>query len=274
MRHFPLGLAFLLAVAAANPSAQIPRVETVFLGTSEPGAETLAVAINSRGVVAGTIARSDDSSQAFTWTRSGGFRILLNHALAYDINDKGAVVGVQGCGEEEACELVGFVWTPSGGARYLGDMRPRAVNNRGVIVGECGDLLTWTACQWTNGVRRLLPAGFTPTDINERGAVSGYVRRDVTSRAAVWTGPTGLREIDSSQESRAFGINDGGFIVGDAVYPEGPLVRATVWTPSAARERRRRRSRWPSGSATVDGSSATTPTVVPGGPDSGSSAHA
>lgn len=236
MRH--LLLALLLGVATTPTIyGQSPTVATIELGTPEADSQFGAIAINASGVVVGTLARDgqvgDRRFAVYTWTRSGGFRLILDNAMARDINDSGVVVGSWRFCADDSCLPRGFVWTPAAGVRDLGTMTPVAINNRRDIAGYCGDLQS--ACVRSGTTTRRLPDTFSAFDINERGIVAGFDRPGTEVRAAIWGSGLGLRQLDQMPgPSAAYAINDGGLVAGEGAVPASPhgfREQAAVWTP-------------------------------------------
>jgi hypothetical protein len=225
MRQFPLALV-IVAALAGSAGAQPLRVEAIDIGEPEANSAFGAAAINSHGVVVGTLARLDRTINRFavyTWTRSGGFRLIVENAEARDINDKGVIVGNH-FDAERTWPPRGFRWSPSNGFRDLGPMIPATINNRGEMVGSCLD--RELPCLQSGSTIHYLPDGFAAFDINERGTAAGFYR--VASgelRPAVWARRLGLRILDERTDTTAaYAINDSGIAAG-----EGPS--AALWTP-------------------------------------------
>jgi hypothetical protein len=241
MRHFVLVAAILAAVTSAGTSAQQgPRIETIDLGPPPGGGFALAAAITSRGVVAGTInwggGEEGDRHRAFTWTPSGGYRIVFENAEIVDINDLGQVVGLRAhCAYDESCDPRGFLWSPSGGAVDLGALRPSAINDAGTVAGFCTDLESGCV-RSRSGAVRALPGGLFPDDVNERGVVAGsYVHQDGFRRPAVWASSFGLRNLDPGTPllGHAYSINDNSIAAGYRQHRDfsGSRIQAMLWTP-------------------------------------------
>jgi hypothetical protein len=239
MRHFSFAVALGVVLAMSDPAAQSPTIQTIELGSLEPGARSWAVAINSASVVVGTSTNRNFSPwrhRVFTWTRLGGFRIVMENAQASDINDRGVIIGVRRlCAYDERCGESGFSWSPSAGAVDLGTFRPVTINNAGTMAGFVSDVTGPSIRR--NGELQRLPDGFIPMDINERNVVSGDDRVDIEQRvryAAVWASSIGLRRLDSTgREGTGPGINDSGMVAGMSFYVDsgGHHVNATLYTP-------------------------------------------
>ena len=210
MRHFATALACAIALAAMPARAQTPTIQAIELGTAVSGYDTRATDINSSGVVVGHLWRHEATGspfKAFLWTRTGGFRILVDHGFATDINDNGVVVGVRYfCGAEVgwACAGRGFRWSASTGAVDIGELNPAAINNKGIIVGSCADTNELRGCMRTaSGGVRVLP--MAARDVNDRGAVVGYYLRDGDYKPSVWASSFGRRDLnpDPAVDGRA-----------------------------------------------------------------------
>jgi hypothetical protein len=241
MRHIALALALLAAITSAETRAQQgPTVQMIGLGTPPGGGFTRAVAINKHGVIAGSIifggGEGGENSRAFTWTRSGGYRIVLENADIVDINDLGQVVGKRRhCAYDESCDPRGYMWSPSADAVDLGAIDPTAINNAGSITGLCFDLESG-CIRSRGGTVRKLPGGLFPNDVNGRGAVVGsYVHADGFRRPAVWASSFGLRNLDPGTPllGDAFSINDNSVVVGYRQHRDfsGSRFQAMSWTP-------------------------------------------
>ena len=140
-------------------------------------------AINNRGDVVGSFWPTPDAPfgiSAFIWTRKGGFQMIAPGAIAWDINDRGDVTGTYyPC---NTCGPAGFIWNEHTGFSSLDHIRPRVINNRGDVAGQCGDL--FVACAIVRGRLTEWPCNldgcFTEARaINDRGDV--VVLRDSDS---------------------------------------------------------------------------------------------
>jgi hypothetical protein len=219
MRRLLLMSALVVAMIA-TAAAQSPTVETIEIGSVEPGARSWVVAINRHSVVVGTSENRNFSPfryRIFTWTRLGGFRIVLENAKATDVNDRGVIIGARRlCAYDERCQERGFSWSPSAGAVDLGAFVPFAINNAGTMVGFVNDV-TQPSIRLGGQIRRL-PDGFIPIDINDRGVVAGEDRinwQQPSRHAAVWATSFGLRRLDpSGREGSVTSINGSGMVTG------------------------------------------------------------
>lgn len=148
---------------------------------------SLARAVNNQGWIVG-----DDRvfwDRAVLWRDQQMIELLPNPSSAWAINDKGVVVG--------RSELGAFRWKngrisllPSGS----GDPNPadeaNAINRAGTIVGSA----LWSGHRWA-----AVWTGGAPEDLNQRSCVVG----------SGW------------QLTRATGINDDGWVVGNGTDPQG-----------------------------------------------------
>lgn len=165
------------------------------LTAGSPG-ESVAVAINERGVVAGSFLTESTPvgsfpSDAFVWRR-GTLTVLGDPSLdgAVDVNDRGQVlVNGIGMGGAPATGYRGAVWRgadvalspPTASGRYLGGV---GMNERGQVVGLDGqDPGGHNGQLWTPGRSPVdlgaLPGGRSrPLAIDDRGQVVGTSRGD------------------------------------------------------------------------------------------------
>jgi hypothetical protein len=245
MRSF--GFSAVLALALTGSAyAQTPTVRMIEIGTPEPGQTFYAVSLNRHGTVLGIVGREGPRHlyKTYTWTRSGGFRFIMDNAEPYDINDRGTIVGVWNmCGPETSCEPSGFMWTPSGGVTDLGRFNPSVINEKGSMAGFCWNLMT--ECARIKGRTYPIPELDSVYDINERDVVVGHYHRaeDAALRAALWTPSLGLRDLDPASEPGgiAHSINDSAIIAGYSL-PDEEGTAATLWTPLGRAEIRGRSS--------------------------------
>lgn len=166
------------------------------------------------------------------------------------INQRGQVVGYGWntfIGDEQS-----FIW--SGEMVMLPNLpgavfsRPQAINDHGHLVGEIGfNILDRPAAVWDKGVLRVLPSApgvstpaiNIPFGINNRGDVVGTSgsRADVIRHPVLWLDGEAsiLQTPPGSTESRAYGINDSGEIVGFAAPNLAPATRqAMLWADGEA----------------------------------------
>ncbi len=127
-----------------------------------PGAEGVAIAVNSSGTVAGTTRVAGGALHAFVWSQGQAVDLhplsAAHVSQAHDINDPGHVAGTAALRSAEGARQSAAVWR-DGSVVYLNDVvelppgcrlvRARGINNHGQIVGQgvvdgrqCGFLLT------------------------------------------------------------------------------------------------------------------------------------
>lgn len=220
-----------LAGLAAAQSAGSVQVQTEVVG-SFPGSQwTVPTAINNKGEVVGWITSNTVSRfTAITWTRDAGFRVLLEDAVATDINNRGDVSGYRfECtsfpGGGQSCASRGFLWNTKTGFLELGDFVPNALNDSGDMAGDCVGGSTIVACAMHNGVLTqwicdLPDCGTTAYGINARGDVAGWRNSPDVQDAVLFTRDGGQVVLGLGT---AEDINNAGVIAGRT--DEG----ATIW---------------------------------------------
>lgn len=137
------------------------------------GLDSMATAINNRGQVVGT-RYTADGAYAFLW--QAGVMTNLGTGYAWDINDRGQVVGQNQVGGTGATMWYQGRVYDLGAPPGLDDWRPIAVNEWGWIAGN-GGVTTGRAYLWKSGTFLDLgtlggPSAFV-VDINDRGQVLG-----------------------------------------------------------------------------------------------------
>ena len=136
-----------------------------------------------------------------------------------DISDRGEIVGFFTSLTDSQDR--GFIWSRTDGFTDLGDFLPRAINDHGVIAGDCEFRYP---CTGPAGAIRRLPIvsdgenmrGWA-SGINKRGEVVGAVFvPDEGYRAALWTRRGALVRLGGASGDTAYArdINDRGEIVG------------------------------------------------------------
>ena len=226
------------------------------LGTL-PGVESIAMEINNhREVVGYTYLRwiehgeTYDSSvrmvyHAILWTAKDGVRDLGalpggNYSSAYDINDRGQIVGYSRNGTGESGLFHASMWTRDGAITDLG-LFPNhrssiayGINEQSQVVGYCS--ITTSAISyrsqaflWTlkNGMTLLetIPDEYSYANgINDMGQIVGYSYRRASDNSAVyeaclWTAKGNLIKLEPLRGfdfAQAFKINNKGQIIGSA----------------------------------------------------------
>lgn len=166
-------------------------------------------------------------------------------SAGYAINDLGQVTGASRVagGDRQA-----FVWSKGGTMTALGDLAGgdnysagAAINNSGIVTGSSSVMF---ATQGYHAFRAsvgsaMVDLGARPTgayisfgaDINEAGDIVGQTGYGSSFTAYVLRagGAMTLLGKNGGINSRANGVNDSGWIVGDIQYASG-ATRAAVWT--------------------------------------------
>lgn len=146
---------------------------------------------------------------------------------AYDINNRGQVVGVS---TTSAGAVRGFVWE-NGAMKALGSGRYAAawaINDRGQVIG----ISDGSAMLWDHGRARQIGRGSSPLALNDDGDV---LAQDSTG-AFLWHDGRRLA-LGSSATFSASGLNNAGQVVGVTRItdePEGSHV--TLWTGGKPRD--------------------------------------
>ena len=202
-----------------------------------------AAAINDEGHVVGwTYSAADARSTAFIWSPEKGRTSIPalegKKSRAYDINDKGQVVGhFDELGKKTPDRA--FIWDEETGLTELGTLggnsKAFAVNNKGQVVGAS---MTpdgqWRPFIWdkTNGMRDLGTLGGKSyaQDINEKGQVVGISPLpNGDQHAFIWQQDTGIVDIVTlgGPPSRAISINNAGQVGGQIAKKGSP--RGFIW---------------------------------------------
>ncbi len=200
-----------------------------------------ANAINNEGHVVGWT-QIDALATAFIWSPEKGRRSIPalegKESRAYDINDKGQVVGYFDELDKKTPDRA-FIWDEETGLTELGTLgrssQAFAVNNKGQVAGAS---MTpdgqWHPFIWdkTNGMRDLGTLGGKSyaQDINEKGQVVGisYLPNG-QQHAFIWQQGTGIVDIvtPGGPPSRAMSINNAGQ-VGGQIAKKG-TGRGFIW---------------------------------------------
>jgi probable HAF family extracellular repeat protein len=212
-------VALFALIFPAHVAAQqtVSLQESVNIGHPEGAVDTLPFALNNHGTIVGAFLTEDQRSHAFVWTAGTGFEVIAEDALAWDVNDRGQVVG-----ERYGAVTSGFLWTRRRGFTDLGDFLPYAINDAGVMAGVCASDVQ--PCIWKRGeITRLPDVQGWLWAINARGDAVGTT---VEETAFLWTGRREFVELGGPGTAEA--INDRGVVSGSLV--ENALRHPTVWT--------------------------------------------
>ena len=232
-----------LAPAVWDPTGRISLLPAV------PGTcGGRARAVNRDGVVVGNAYFDAGGYVSARWTPGpGGYSVLKlpllpggTESTPYDINDAGAV----GAGGAAA------VWTEAGGWQMLSKpagfdrCQTTYLNDLGQIAAACligstdARIVFWPSAD-ASPVVLPSPAGATaawPWGINSAGVIAGYTDGAV-QQAVRWVpsgnGWTVERLADLGNGGMALGLNDAGYIVGQAINKNG-TGRPVFWTPGGS----------------------------------------
>jgi len=193
-----------------------------------PGGIGYSVGINERGQIVGSV--DPQSTRAVIWDDGSVIPLFPPPSAAYDINNRGQVVGVAGLGN--------VLWD-HGTMIDLGEIVPVAINDRGQIVGSIrtANAPEIHAALWENGTivdLGVLPGGSSSfaVAINNRGQIigssySGDFGRG--GRAFIWDRGimSELPGLDGQedQDTSASDINNRGQVVGYS----GRALRPVMW---------------------------------------------
>ncbi|MGB2815719.1 MAG: hypothetical protein WBC37_00700 [Burkholderiaceae bacterium] len=209
-------------------------------------AQITAHGINSNGVIAGSAQDGGTGHlNAVVWNRNTAPKAVVVSGEAFDVNDALDVVGVYTHSGQSRAFLA-----RSGGAIDLGAVggagtssRAVAINNKGMIAGTSDAdtiAVAWTY-DTTNAtstpvLKQLpLPTGLVlpaPAAINDNGDIVGSATTSNYSgkRAVLWRNGQAIQL--ATFNSRAFGINNAGQIVGEGDINGNGMNRALLWTVS------------------------------------------
>lgn len=200
-----------------------------------------ATGLNRFGQVTGASDLTAGATHAIRRNRNGEVLDLGtlpggDYSYGTAINDRGTVVGISSTDAIRNTE--GFVWTPTGGMQFLkldelGEY-PRAINNRGEVVGTVeGELIRaflWTAAGGRVDLGALSGVDTDSAeahDINEWGTVVGAsLTTSRQSHAFIWRRSHGMKDLNPMLDSTsslaphvvvqvAKAINEFGWIVAE-----------------------------------------------------------
>jgi probable HAF family extracellular repeat protein len=199
--------------------------------------------VNDSGQVAGFY--SDGLvCQAFLWdgtsTRTLSLQTGQTSSVAYGINDDGVVVGYA----SDAAGWVPVYWQNNVQAILPGGQgEAYAINDDGQMVGRSVNGESSYACTWTGEVQTQLCVGHRRSGayaINNSGQAAGFVyvfAQVAGDYAAVFSGGETqlLGRLTGYSNAYAYGINDGGLVVGTArgLSADQDAMRAFIWQDGA-----------------------------------------
>jgi uncharacterized membrane protein len=236
------------AVAFAQASSAVPDVQTHIVGSFDGYQRTMPTAINNRGQVVGFVSPTGTTAgvNAFVWSAATGFQLLVEDAVATDVNERGDVTGYRyectALPDGASCIPRGFAWNERTGFTELGDFVPRAINSGGDMAGECSTGQALAACAIIDGVpiQWLCDSescGQVAAGINARGDVVGSRFSPDFEEAMLF--PRGAEPVILGAQT-AEDINNAGTIAGrapTAVWPSNATLwtrRGTIQAPSAS----------------------------------------
>ncbi len=150
-----------------------------------------------------------------------------------------ALVGGLGlCTQARGQEAARFAIVDMGNIGFSNTATPRAINNRGTVVGDTFDISIGRvrAFVWRDGVVEFLPSlteGFSATayDVNEDGEATGvsYVQMSV-QHAVKWLADGTAIDMGTlgGEDSFGYGISDAGLVAGSSDRPDG-VRHACLW---------------------------------------------
>jgi probable HAF family extracellular repeat protein len=201
---------------------------------------TTARAINANGVITGSSPNSSGIITAVLWNRTGAPMSLQIAGEGLGINKSGHVVGVTG-------DLVtrGFLWRNGSKLELVSlggsgsSARAVAVSDTGYIAGSSDN--GTSAVRWTYSIDGSgsvtaealpLPGDLvrpSPAAVNDAGDIVGTANSSFgRPRAILWR--RGEAIPLAAFDSRAYGINDAGQIVGEGDIDGDGLNEALLWT--------------------------------------------
>lgn len=219
------------------------------LGTLPGGDLSWAYGINESNEITGFAKDADGLDHAVRWNAEGELTALdtlpgFAEATGFTINNDGTVAGRSFNGH--VVEEAATVWDAEGNATHLPSLpdgqvnRGYALNDAGVVVGISSTPEgTFRAVRWDDGEISELPR--VPEQeqllsgaswINSHGVISGFSG----TLAVVWDEEgevNPLEQLPSPQGdvvSRAYAVNDDGWVVGAAV-DKGTASHPVRWTP-------------------------------------------
>ena len=240
-------IAAVLATALILRWPSIPEYEITDLGFY--GTSGHVSAINNVGQVVGWsdyYSGSPARNIAFVWGAVNGRSNLQTpeekESRAYDINDKGQVVG--GLWETATDQRRAFIWDQASGMTELGTLggkssRAEAVNNKGQVVGWARTAsgqrhaFIWDKAGGMQDLGTLGGKHSLAIDINDKAQVVGFSSlANGQTGAFLWEQVAGMTNIGTlgGPSSWASAINNSGQVVGTSA--KNGLELAFIWERS------------------------------------------
>ncbi|MEM7261855.1 MAG: hypothetical protein AAF488_07660, partial [Planctomycetota bacterium] len=181
----------------------------------------------SRNAIVGYVGTHLHESRAAVWRHVDGKLVLVPKLSANKIPRNATATCssgefVVGMGFDATSDVFGWIHSPNADPVQIpgfgkGHVRPRAVNNRGHVVGIARGSNGFPAFLWTeaDGVQALGTTG-RPYDINDKGWVIGNHSH---GHAFLWRPDQGLTKIPSPpglRDGMAVAINEHGHVLVDA----------------------------------------------------------
>jgi probable HAF family extracellular repeat protein len=244
---------FFLAPSPAHAFSRV--VDTGALAGAKPN--SWAYGVNSSGVVVGVCDSKFGVQHAFVFDPAhGGFQDIspagldsvMDYSEANAVSDNGVVVGDR-ISEDDMYDNA-FIWTRTGGFKYIGTFgKPcqwnvaTAVNDAGQVAGYGlaangdTDAFVWSAA---SGMLDISASGpFTsawPVGINSSGCVCGNGWGNTVSNSAFfWSPSTGMIDIGDPAGNyfgQPTGISDSGYVVGYSFDGSGD-EHAWIWSQTS-----------------------------------------
>lgn len=208
------------------------------------GGITRGEAINNLGQIVGESYIDDTIRHPFLWDGQIHDLCEPNAESTYyttSINNLGVAIGFYYFGESYA---IPFQWTQAGGLQpldleVLGGFAAKILDDGRMVGFKNGHAWLWTTPGPGTDLGNL--PGFESTwaqDINQNGQVVGFGMthsnpNGFPTHAFSWTPNGGLKDLGAEgRNSRAFGINNQGYIVGWSDFQGDYLfTRGALWTP-------------------------------------------
>lgn len=236
-----LALSFVHCAAGAtfeHCGLEHVRYEVILLGALGEGGGG-ADAINDRGEIVGATSLSNEVGRAFIWDCERGIQNMGSlgddhfASLAYDINDRGAVVG-----QSMSMEIsLAFIWDRANGMRPIvaGDALAYDINDRSEVIlfGGPGGLSYWHPTAGAQNVTDRVGVDVTGDPFINNASTIGGMRAIANGDGPVffnWNPRTGLRDLGVRPAAQFVtymrGMNDRGDLIAATVVDDGwvPLL--------------------------------------------------